>query len=553
MKSLERKSKYTVFVIILLIIAFIIRFLFTDRPFCGNDMAMFQQFSIDSVPIKGFDSFFSFDNYGIGNPLRVFALLYSITYPIFWLVVMSFYEITGIGITELAWRVPLMLISLLTILVIYFFLQKFLTKKQSLIATAFFVILPAHITWSRSVSNIMMFSLSIQLCAIYFFMTYFETNKKKYGLLSSLFIALFILTDNFFPQFLVIIGFIFLIYNYRNFKSIKSLKTSLMKILNWRVCLLPFLALCLQFLIFLVGKLINSPEVGSDFGMIGHILAKPKYFGSHLFPLSKAFYSLTNPVICGFILVMIILGLRSLIKLRKESVLLFAGMIYSLPFAFFMNPNTVNVRIYIFPSLVFLLMFSFTMLFKIKFKSSFRNIFLICLFLITGLFVPLKIYGIPESNVNFTGYGSNLRDCGIKAVGYWFRTNTDLDAKIMPKYESTRIGQINGKYYLHRSIYGVFYPPNWDDFFEAHLDDVDYIVLGPEDKHYIERTKAAGFNLTYRLIYKNEKTFLIFTKSESDPQEVDISTYSDLYRKTFNKISDYTGAPNYVADSPAWV
>jgi len=423
--------------------------------------------------------------------------------------------------------------------------------------TAFFAILPIHVAWSRSLANIMMFSLPIQLGAIYYCIKYFQTNNTKYAFRNSVLSAIFILTDNFFPQFILVMAFTILASNNDMFNSFQKFTALLKKILNWQTLLLPITAGIFQILIYFMGKFISTSDVGANIGMIGHIFAKPKYFDFHLLSLADSFLGVINPVLFIFILLMVTIGIKHLFTLKKESILLFAGLIYSLPFAFFLDPSTVNVKVYIFTSIVFLIMFSFIMLFKLKFKPYFKNIILVILFIVTILHLFPKIYGIPEYDTNFITNGAYLYDCGIKAVGFWVRTNTAPEAKIMSKYESTRIGPINGKYYLHRQIYNVFEPANMNNFFEKHLNEVDYIILGPYDNDYIQKAEKNSFILSYKLLYQNNKTFLVFsknvTKTSRNFKNVDISKYDAFYTRTFNKLTDYVGAPNYVSDSPAWV
>jgi hypothetical protein len=548
-----RFGKYFWLLLAVLLIAFVIRFAGSDRPFCGNDKAMFQQFSIDSLPIKGINSFFMFNDYGMKNPLRVFALLYSIIYPIFWMFILAIYWLLGIPITDLAWRIPIILAGVFSIAAIYYFLQLFLNKKQSLIVSAFFAVLPVHVAWSRSISNIMLFSLPIQLGAMYYFMKYFETDNRKYLFWSSGFTALFIITDNFFPQFLVVMGFIFLVYNPKLLSSKENFKKSILRVFNFHFLLLPILAVSLQILIFIAGHFISTSDVGTNFGMLGHILAKPKYLGVHLISLSQAFLGVVGPVLSGFILIIALLGLKSLFRLRKESILLFAALIYSLPFAFFMDPSGVNVKIYIFTSIIFFFMYGFTMLFRTRFKNYLRNMILAILFLAAILSLFPKVYAIPEPDLNFISAGANLYDCGLPAIGYWVRTNTNVDATIMTRYDLARVGPITGKYYLHRKVYSVFEPRFWDDFFWKHIDEIDLLILSPNDTEYVKAADEKGFFLNYVLNYKGLRTYLVFSRQQQEFKQVDISKFGELYKETFNKITDYVNSPDYVAESPSWV
>lgn len=547
-----KKTNNYIYLLFILIIATLVRLFLLDKPFCANDVALFQQFSLDSLPLEGINSFFNIDNFGIGNPLRVFVFLYSITYPIFWLMIISLYNFIGIPFTDLTWRIPILLVGVLSIVVIYLFLQKFLSKKQSLISAAFFSIFPLHVAWSRSIANTMLFSLSIQLLALYFFINYLENNNKNSLLISSIFIALFILSDNFFPQFLILIIFVFIVYNRNAFFSNKRRKNIYLNIFNWRMFLFPSLALFLQLLIFIIIYSLNFSGIGFNAGMLGHILAKPKYLGLHLFLIIELFWELINPLLFTFIVIMIILGIKSFFKFEKVSILLFGGLIYVLPFIFFMDPTKVNVKVYLFTSIVFFILFAFVIFFNLNLNKNIRNCVLMLLFLVTFLSLFPKVYGIPEADENFINYGSNMNDCGIKALAYWVRINTDADLNIMTKYDSTRIGPPNGKYYLHRKIYAVFGPMNWNDFFIENFNKVDAVLLTPEDKFEINFILNNGFSLAYDFIY-NEKQFLLFMKGNYVSQKLDISKYSHLYDKTFNKLENYLESPNYVADSPAWV
>lgn len=533
---------------LVLVVAFLIRIIYSDLPFCGNDMTLFQQFVLDSFPTNGWDSFLSTANYGIGNPLRIFAFLYSIIYPIFLASVALLYNYFGIPITEFAWRIPLILISLVSIWAIYLFLQLFLTRRQSLVTATFFSIFPLHVAWSRDLANVMMFSLPLQIFALYFLIKYLKTSLNKYAYLSSIFISLFILSDNFFPQFLVLIIYTFGVYCPDTFRNIRS---SLPRINNWRFYVMPVCALVLQILIFLSVRVISPSDVGSNAGMLGHILAKPKYLGFHVMPLVGSFYDITNPILFILIISMSLWGIKSLFRLEKKSILLFAGLIYSVPFIFFMDPARVNLKVYLFTSIVFLILFSFVHLFQTKLRVGFKILIIMFLFISTFLSLFPQVYGFPAQDSNFMGYGTNYGDCGIKTLGYWFRTNTLEDSKVMSIY-GTKIGPINGKYYLHREIYSSFNQENMQSIFDKYINDVDYVIVLPSQIDYLEKLGILGFNRLYEFSAEN-KTILIYSKEGKGLNKLELYDYNGLYDKTYRKFSDYTRTPNYVADSPSWV
>src|SRR3989344_1514563 len=542
---------YILCLLIILICSLLIRVYYLDFPFCSNDEALHQQFVIDSIQTN-INSFFNFNNYGIGNPLRILVSIISITYDFFLLLYISLISLLKIPITETVWRLPIIIIGVINIALIYYFMRFFVNKKDSLITAAFFAIFPLHVGWSRSLANIMLFSLTIQLFALIFFMKYMETSKKKFMLLSSIFLALFILTDNFFPQFIVILCFIFLIYNKKMFESVTNFKKAFFRLFNWRFFFFPCFALITQLSVFVIIGLMGIKDVGTNAGMIGHILAKPKYFGIHLFPVIESLWDIINPFLFFFIIIMIIFGIRSFIKLKKSSILLFAGLIYALPFFFFLNPSTVNIKVYAFTSVVFFIMFSFFVLSKIKVKSYIKTLLLVVLFITTFISLFPKIYGIPEVDGGSLGYGGNLGDCGVKALGYWFRTNTAENTKVMVIH-GFGIGPVNGKYYFHRKIYGIFGNKKMEDFFIENIKDVDYIIVLPENQGMIALLNENKFNLVRTLKLSDKKIFFIFSKIKMNHEVIDISKYNELYDKKFNKITDYLNAPLYVADSPAYI
>ncbi|MFA5142309.1 MAG: hypothetical protein WC471_05045 [Candidatus Woesearchaeota archaeon] len=533
---------------LVLVVAFLVRIIYSDLPFCGNDLALFQQFVLDSFPTNEWDSFLNTANYGIGNPLRIFAFLYSIIYPIFLASVALFYNYLGISITEFAWRLPLILISLISIWAICLFLQLFLTRGQSLVTSAFFSIFPLHVAWSRDLSNVMMFSLPLQVFALYFLIKYLRTSLNKYAYISSILISLFILSDNFFPQFLAVVMFTFIVYRQEAFINIRS---SLSRINNWRFYAMPISALILQILIFLSIRIVSPSDVGSNAGMLGHILAKPKYFGFHILPLVKSFYDITNPLLFIFIISMSLLGIKSLFRLEKRSILLFAGLIYSVPFIFFMDPTKVNLKVYLFTSIIFLILFSFVQLFQIRLKQRFKIMIILFLFISNFWLLFPQIYRFPISDSNFIDYGTNYGDCGIKTIGYWFRTNTPGYIKVLSFY-STKIGPINGKHYLHREIYSSFNQENIELIFNKYITDVDYVIISPLQTDYLNKLDNLGFNKSYEFI-AGDKIILIYSKENITLKRIGLYDYNVLYDQTYTHLADYVGAPNYVADSPSWV
>ncbi len=169
-KEIIVNKKYEISIILLILLGIIIRIIGIDiLPNAAN---------VDEIS-SGYEAY-SILNFGIdrnGNFLPVFLEAWGggqnalLTY-----LIIPFVKILGLNI--LAVRLPMAIISSISVVLFYLILKKMTNKKIARIGLAFFVICPWHIMKSRWGLESNLFP-DLILFAIYFIITGLDNNKKQ--------------------------------------------------------------------------------------------------------------------------------------------------------------------------------------------------------------------------------------------------------------------------------------------------------------------------------------------------------------------------------------
>jgi 4-amino-4-deoxy-L-arabinose transferase-like glycosyltransferase len=181
LKNFVVKNKYTIILIIFLLIGFVIRITgIEDYPNALNVDEASAGYDAYSILTTGHDR--------NGNFLPVYFVAWGSGQS----VLLSYLMIPFIalfGLSTLSIRLPMAIISCISLVVFYLLLKEISNKKMALIGLAFFAICPWHILKSRWALDCNLFPDFI-LFFIYFLVKGLNSKKKIYYYLSFVIAAL---------------------------------------------------------------------------------------------------------------------------------------------------------------------------------------------------------------------------------------------------------------------------------------------------------------------------------------------------------------------------
>jgi len=549
------KKKIWFILIIVFILAFAFRIYRLPEYFASSDNVAFPLFLIDSFPDQSISSLFSISEYGINNPLRLVVYPYSILQPIYYFFILFLLSLFNIPFTEFTFFLPNIIIASLTIFPVYFTVKKLYDHTSGVLASTIIMILPLHIMQSRYLGAPRTLAILLYFIALYYLILFFETPKKHARQISIL-LSLVITSSIMFPPFLLVVAYVFVVYNKKNLASTSKLKEYMLE----NIITLRFLSLPLFSILFLISIFLGAAAIGSNYGlnvtMLGHILTKQPSYGFYLMPVIGYIFSGMGLVLGIVSLLLIPLGLKDIILFKKRGILLVWAFAYIIPFLF-TSPS--NIRAYIIDGVVPLAIYAIITFNEIlKYKKITESYILRSGLIILLIFFTMlsaisgtynlnlwQITDIPPSE------GSYLQDYGVKALGYWARTSTPPNATFF--FDET-IEPPVGKYYFHRISYGLFDATSNDtfEFFLRNQDKIDYITVSIENYPLYK-----GDNVVIAESVSNGETYYILRRqvnnSDIVKQIIDVDENNNLFDKRFANLESLRKAHSYVSQHPSWI
>lgn len=498
---------------------------------------------IDSIP-KGIDSFFSTDNYGMNNPLRLIAYPYSIVQPYYYLFMILLFSTLGVAITEL----NLILLSIVTgsfsIFAAYLLISKLYNSRYGVYSALIVALLPIHILQSRFLASSRALNAGLQLFTLYYAIKFFE-EPKKHALQISVLLSLVMLSTIVFPSFFIALVYVFIVYNKKIIFSISKLKEYLIeKIPLLKVSMLPIITFSGLLLFYIVMSRMGS-GMGKNVGLIGHILTKNPQYGIYLFPVLNNVIDNIGPVLFLICLITLPFGLKDLFNFDKKGILLALSFAYIFPFVF-TNPSPGAYMIY---GTVPLALFGIIKMCELlKDWKLIRNTLLITVILATLFSSISAVYNVKISAItDISGREGNMHpDYGVKAIAYWIRTNTDDYSAI---FTDESIEPNVGKYYFHRKVYSLFDSDESRsyEFYLKHKSEIDYLVIS--EKNLV---LYPGYYIIAESV-SNGFTYYVLGEENKLTQIIPVSAYNSLYDSEFANVVSIINAPNYVSQFPDWM
>ncbi len=530
--------------ILIFIFALFIRAYNLPEYSVSSDHVAMPLFVIDSFP-ENLKSFFQIDNYGMNNPLRLLAYPYSIIQPIYYFIFTWLFSLFNVPINETFFILLNVVIGTLTVFAVYVTINKLYNQRYAVISSLVIALIPLHVMQSRFTSSARIFGILLQFFALYCLIQFFnKPDKNAFKLSISL--SLVMLASILFPPFLLVGIYTFIVYNKNIIKS-KQIKSYLKKnIFNFKLLTLPILTIIFLFAIFFVAASMGS-SYGSNITMLGHLFTKKAVYGFYLFPVLGYIINGIGPALGMISLLVIPFGLRDLFRFNKKGILLVWSFVYILPFLL-TQPS--NVRAYIIYGIVPLAIYGIIIFCKILRNHKVLRTIFVCIILFSTLLSAvsgaynIKIFSLTDVR---PGEGSFYKDLGVKAIGYWIRTNTNENVVI---FTDETIEPPVGKYYFHREVYSLF-DSNTIDVYKFFLDNknkIDYIVVSKEN--YLL------YNKNFFIIVESEsnsKTYYILGKEKKKKEIIDVKKYNELYNKQFSNLESIMKAPDYVSQFPDWM
>ena len=255
LKNFVVKNKYTIILIIFLLIGFVIRITgIEDYPNALNVDEASAGYDAYSILTTGHDR--------NGNFLPVYFVAWGSGQS----VLLSYLMIPFIalfGLSTLSIRLPMAIISCISLVVFYLLLKEISNKKMALIGLAFFAICPWHILKSRWALDCNLFPDFI-LFFIYFLVKGLNSKKKIYYYLSFVIAALSAYTYGtsfFFLPLFIIPLLILLVY-----KKEITIKQSIISLFIVFIITLPLI-------LFVIINTFNLPQINLPFITIPRLSA----------------------------------------------------------------------------------------------------------------------------------------------------------------------------------------------------------------------------------------------------------------------------------------
>ncbi len=485
---LKKTNALFIFVIL---IALALRLVIVENIFLSSDDA-----DIPNNIIK---------NYSLDKIDNLFIQGHGITAYIMPLITYSIInKLLNIDINEFIWHLHSLIFGIIGLIYLYLYTKLISKPKTAILTLLLFSVFPAHVYFS---SKIYLFFLILDFTFLYmslYYVTLFsEQQNKKNALFAGLSIALYILTSIVFPLIFLILLIIFL-------KKRKKIKLT-------NISELFFIPIILSLAFLITTNIISYTKYGKLTGVVGHVFnSSSGGIGLFLISYIKSLFILAHPIN------IIILFLLSLILIKlfgksNNNVLIYFGLIYSIPYLFFFTRFIEGVAPYLLNAFSFFLIWFVVNLFNSKFKQRIRILIYLTVLIVFLLGLLNLIFPNIDSGWFNTGiYGlynvHKLDDSGVKGikeVAEWIKNNTNNNATIF----SDAIGGAGieppvAEYYFQRKNYALFdgQEDEVKQLFEEVKDKVDILVLKHNfikpDKEFIKVFKLTKNNETIIKVYK---------------------------------------------------
>lgn len=445
-----------------------------------------------------------------------------------WIFLLS---LLGIPLLEFLYGVPLIFLSALTPLPLYFLVKELHSRKAGLIAASFLAVLPWHVHQSRNFGQNETLALFLLITFLYFFVKALKEPYSENFLPAGFFLGLYIVSDN---QFLAV--FPLLLFSIIAFQKKKDLSfiDSCKNFLKAKFLFFPIIFFVPLIIVHLYYVLQGNPS----YGFLGHLNARPFEAGFFILPAIQ--YTLLNS---GLVLSILLLfglfyGAIKLSKIEKESLLTAGFILYIIPYLFFVSSNTTVVQAYLLTATVALIaltaMFFSDLLEKVKGKY-FDSLSILLLLALTIFFTLLTTTGhVFGTYGTATLYEKPLEDLGAKALGYYIRENYSRDTVIFSDLEPTV-----SKYYFGTKVLGLYDSEGMKvaEYFDSVKARTEVVAVSYKNISFVEGKIPSSFYLNAIVKSGEKNAMFLYSKKEKPLIVLDSKQYNTLFEKKYANIS----------------
>lgn len=536
---ISQRAKICLLLTLVFSVAFFLRIYGYEHSFRSSDNAIHSFYAIKLL-------FYSLFDLNLKDNLlsQVYAYPYGFNAFIIylWNLMIGYFNIP---LSEVIQSLPLILFSSLTVIGAYL-LVKILTRNDtiSLYSAAFIAVGYFHVIESRLLERMqMILPLCFLFFLFYFLLLYNEEKKKIFGYLTSVFMALFMVTSNKFIAIIPLLLFSSFVLN-TGYNLRGRIKNTLSFIFKKELLLIPAIVFLPYVLIHVYySVLIKDPKAG----FIGKMIGKPKVFDFYFADCFLYIKENFGTILTLLLAIGLIYGIKKLIQLSRESILLAWSFIFIFPFLFLSPPYSTVISANVIESDVPLLILTLIALWRAYLHLKTKNILigraieilsvmaLIFMFLISwGMITNSKFHReFPGSQISGTYIST---DNGAKASGYIVRENIDSHKNIFTNYEP-----ILAQYYFGRDKIFCQYDATEEEnlkYLEEVISRADYIVLNNMDRKlyiYANILKLNRFKTIIELQSNNETIATIFSKTDLDspPVKTDIKILNVQFDKKY--------------------
>lgn len=518
-----------------------------------RDDIILASYVVDSIPQQwSIQSFLTIEHAAIGNPLRLLAYALGAVQPILIFIILLFYNLAGIPITEFTWVLPVILLGAATVFPVYVLTKKLSDNNAGLVAALLLAVLPIHVMESRSLAAAWVLAFLLEVLFLILFISYLE-GKKRFLIPASIILALYILSHNQFPSLAPVIFYTAFVYQDHSEPLLQRCVKTIQIFRSWKLWFLPALSFSGLLSLHIIFTYFIEPEFRggkAGVGALGHMLDRGLSWGFYPGPVLQNWSDNIAPPLFAVSLLATSLSFGYFWRWNKKSILLVWGLSYILPFIFVVRFTI--VRGYLSDAV-----FAFTILTAVASLDIAHRYFRTDRFAI-ALVVLLSMITLPYTfsstyQINLVNlgqffflpsfHGSLEPDTGVKAAGYWLRKNTGTFANVL----TIGVDPVLIRFYSGRKIYGIIDGTEKEglEYLLEVKERIDYIIM--KSSTGLKSSNLLGFKLCTIILNDDMPILYIYNKDGKSPPVTEVvDVYNHRFNQEYHSLNDFVGAKAYV-------
>lgn len=483
---------------------------------------------------------------GTVNPMGLLVIGHNLFIFVSNLLFIMAVKSLGFGITEFIWKLPIVLLSTAIVFPAYYLARIFTSRRTAMMSAAFILFLPLSFAFSRSAGSYhASVDLFFQVLVVLMFCKYFSEGRR-YALLASLSLAVYLLSGSFFPMMVALIIYMGFVYSFDG-SFIEAVKKTAAKLSDFRIWLMPLISFIILLTIFFGTKLALG-RYGGDLAHTTSLSGINYFYFAVDFPgYMASLYKNFGMVVFPFTILALVYSLRFLKGFRKETIFLAWFALFAAPFVLFIHYDYyytyVTYSACAALMLVPIVMEDISKRYKKYAPSCLSLIMESLMFIILALLVVSSIGSaydikVPESMTVARVLGTYSGDNGAKTAGYWVRENTSPEAKVYS--DANGGGGLEPWiviYYTLREPITIFDAELEDirALFLERFNDADVFLITPQNKAWAEQNSPGKIFLNAVIKSDGKDVLYIYSKNDIPLRVMDTEEYNDRFDRKYSK------------------